>query len=88
MKITVLNRKPEEIETTWEGVTRKRVQQWAVIEIDGLPTSFQITNDPGKDLPPGEYTLGAKSFNVQNGRLTIQRVVLDPVAPKSAAAKA
>lgn len=79
MRITVLNRVPEAIKTTWEGVTREREQVWATLEVDGLPTSFQVTSDPGKSPKPGNYQLGAKSFNVQNGRLTIQRVVLEPV---------
>lgn len=79
MKIQLLNRAPVEVEQTWEGVTRKRSQQWCVLEIDGLPTAFHVTCDPGKELPPGQYTLDPKSFNVQNGRLTIQRVVLAPV---------
>jgi hypothetical protein len=83
MKIQVLPRAPERITTTWEGVSRERVQQWCLLEIDGLPTSFQITNDPGKELPPGEYELDAKSFSVTNGRLQVTRVVLRPLSPSS-----
>lgn len=84
MKIQVLNRPAEKIQTTWEGVTRDRVQQWCLLEIDGLPTSFQITGDPGKEMAPGDYELDPKSFSVQNGRLTVQRVVLRPVAARPA----
>lgn len=87
MKIQVLNRAPEKIQTTWEGVTRERVTQWCLLEIDGLPTSFQITLDPGKEHAPGEYELDSKSFSVNNGRLTVNRVVLRPV-PARAAPKA
>lgn len=92
MKIQVLNRAAEQVQTTWEGVTRDRVKQWCLIEIDGLPTAFQITVDPGKEHAPGEYTLAPEAFGVTNGRLTLSRVVLVPVqaqvkaAPKPAAA--
>lgn len=85
MKIQVLNRAPEKIQTTWEGVTRDRVQQWCLLEIDGLPSSFQVTVDPGKEYAPGEYTLDAKSFSVTNGRLQMARPVLVPVQVKAAA---
>ena len=80
MKITVLNKAVEPFKSTWEGVTRDRVKQWAVLEIDGLPTSFQLTLDPGKELAPGEYTLAPESFAVSNGRLTMSRAVLVPLA--------
>lgn len=86
MRIQVLNRAPEKITTTWEGVQRERVQQWCLLEIDGLPTAFQVTHEPGKELPPGEYELDPKSFTVTNGRLQVTRVVLRPVAPKGKAA--
>lgn len=81
MRIQVLPRPAEKIQTTWEGVTRDRVQQWCLLEIDGLPTAFQITSDPGKELAPGDYELDPKSFSVQNGRLTVSRVVLRPLSP-------
>lgn len=80
MKIEVLKRQPEAVQTTWEGVTRDRIKQWCVIEIDGLPTAFQITSDPGKELAPGEYQLAPESFGVTNGRLTLSRVVLQSVS--------
>ncbi|MHA6203505.1 single-stranded DNA-binding protein [Dyella soli] len=92
MKIQVLNRAAEQVQTTWEGVTRERSKQWCLLEIDGLPTSFQITVDPGKEYAPGEYTLAPESFAVSNGRLTMSRAVLVPVIaqvkqqPKPAAA--
>jgi hypothetical protein len=83
MKITVINRPAEAVQTTWEGVTRDRVKQWCVLEIDGLPTSFQVTVDPGKEYAHGEYELAPESFTVTNGRLTVSRPVLVPiVAPK------
>lgn len=80
MKINVLNKAVEPFQSTWEGVTRNRIKQWAVLEIDGLPTAFQLTLDPEKQLSPGEYTLAPESFAVQNGRLTMPRAVLVPVA--------
>lgn len=81
MKISVLNRPAEPFQSTWEGVTRDRVKQWAVLEIDGLPTAFQLTVDPGKELSPGDYTLAPESFAISNGRLTMSRPVLVPVLP-------
>lgn len=86
MRIQVLPRPAEKIQTTWEGVTRDRVQQWCLLEIDGLPTAFQITSDPGKELAPGEYELDPKSFSVTNGRLQVTRVILRAVAPLKKAA--
>lgn len=76
MKIQVLNRPSEAFESTWEGVTRQRVKQWCLLEIDGLPTAFQITVDPGKEHAVGEYELAPESYSVSNGRLTMSRVVL------------
>lgn len=86
MKIQVLPRPAERVQTTWEGVTRDRVQQWCLLEIDGLPTAFQVTNDPGKELAPGEYELDPKSFSVTNARLQVTRVILRAVAPLKKAA--
>lgn len=83
MRIQVLNRPVERVTTTWEGVARERVQQWCLLEIDGLPTSFQITHEPGKELPHGDYELDPKSFSVTNGRLQVTRVVLRPLAKAS-----
>lgn len=80
MKITVLNKAVEPFESTWEGVTRQRIKQWAVLEIDGLPTAFQLTLEPHKQLTPGEYELAPESFAVSNGRLTMPRAVLVPVS--------
>ena len=76
MKIKVLDRAVEIVQQTWEGVTKDRAKQWCVIEIDGLPTAFQVTNDPDKVLKPGEYELAPQSFGVTNGRLTLSRPVL------------
>lgn len=81
MKIEVLNETPEEFESTWEGVTRKRVRQWCVITIKGRPSSFQVTVDPGKAYPPGDYELAPESYSFNNGRLAVSRVVLSPLAP-------
>lgn len=80
LKITVLNKPVEPFESTWEGVTRQRIKQWAVLEIDGLPTAFQLTLEPSKQHAPGEYTLAPESFAVTNGRLTMPRAVLIPAA--------
>lgn len=79
MKITVLDRPNEVVQQTWEGVTRERSKQWCVIEIDGLPTAFQVTVDPGKEHPPGEYVLAPQSFTVTNGRLSVSRPILEPM---------
>ncbi|MGN6234948.1 hypothetical protein [Dyella sp.] len=91
IKINVLNKPSEPFQSTWEGVTRDRVKQWAILEVDGLPTAFQLTVDPGKEHEPGEYTLAPESFGVSNGRLVMTRAVLKPVAviakPAAVAAK-
>lgn len=79
MKIEVLNETPEKFESTWEGVTRQRVRQWCVVTIKGRPSSFQVTVDPGKEYPPGEYELAPESFSFNNGRLSVTRVVLSPL---------
>jgi hypothetical protein len=83
MRINVLSKPVEPFQSTWEGVTRDRIKQWAVLEIDGLPTAFQLTLDPGKQLPPGDYTLAPESFAVSNGRLTMSRAVLVPVVKQA-----
>lgn len=81
LTIQVLPRKPEIYDATWDGVTKQRSRQWAVMTVDGLPTSFSITTEPGKEYPPGDYVLGPESFGVSNGRLSLSRVVLKPVKP-------
>lgn len=88
LAIKVLNKAAEPFESTWEGVTRQRVKQWCLLEVDGLPTAFQITVDPGKEHQPGDYTIAPESFSVTNGRLTMSRVVLLPVAAAAAKPKA
>ncbi len=85
ISVEVLDRKPELFESTWDGVTRQRSRQWALIHVDGLPTAFNLTTEPGKEYPPGKYALGPESFGVQNGRLSLSRVVLKPVQVKPAA---
>ena len=87
LKIEVLNEPAEEFESTWEGQTRKRVRQWCVITIKGRPSSFQVTVDPGKEYVPGDYELAPESFSFNNGRLSVQRVVLAPLASSMAGAK-
>lgn len=87
MKITVLPRPIEDTESTYDGVTRLRSKQWCVLEIDGLPTAFQVTTERGKSYPPGEYDLDGKSFSLTNGRLQVTNVVLRPaVAARAPAA--
>ena len=89
IRIRTIDAKPvEDIETTWEGVTRQRTAQWFLFECDGLPTAFQMTFDRGAQLAPGEYELDAKSFGVANGRLQMTRVVLKPVVAARAPAPA
>ena len=85
MKIMILPRPPEPATFERDGTVRHYFKQWAVMEVDGLPTSFEFSSDEG--LPPGEAVLSPKSFGVQNGRLTLTRATLIPVA-KSAAPKA
>jgi hypothetical protein len=87
LKIEVLNEPAEEFESTWEGQTRKRVRQWCVITIKGRPSSFQVTVDPGKEYAPGDYELAPESFSFNNGRLSVQRVVLAPLASAMGATK-
>jgi len=87
MNIKVLARPAEVVKSTWDGKETTRHQQWAVIEIDGLPTAFTVShNTPEAVLPPGDYELEAKSFSVKNGRLTMDRPVLRPVAVASVSA--
>jgi len=81
----VLNRAAEKVTTEWEGVKRDRVQQWCLIEIDGLPSAFQVTVNPGEEFKPGDYELDPKSFSVERGRLSMPRAILRPARPVVAA---
>lgn len=83
MKIQVLDEAPEQFESTWEGVTRTRCRQWAVLTVKGRPMSFQLTSDVGKHYAAGDYELAPESFSISNGRLTVSRVVLTPLASLS-----
>lgn len=64
-----------------DGVVRHYFKQWAILEVDGLPTAFEFSND--EVLPVGEAVLSPKSFGVQNGRLTLTRPTLIPVGKPS-----
>lgn len=79
MRIQVLKRAVEVVKTTWDGKERTRSGQWCTMEIDGLPSAFQVLNEQGQELAPGEYELDPKSFAVTNGRLTMPRAILRPV---------
>lgn len=82
MQIKVLDRPAEKVNVTWDGKTSERYNQWALIEIDGLPTSFTVTRNTEAELyRPGEYEIDPKSFGLQNGRLTLGRVILRPIVP-------
>lgn len=75
---TVLGREPEAQKFEREGVVRHYFTQWASVEIDGLIQSFQFSAD--EPLPAGPATLDPKSFGVMNGKLSIGRVKLLPLA--------
>lgn len=77
MQIEILSRPPEKAKFEKEGVVREYWKQWAVMTVDGLPTSFEFSAD--EPLPPGPAELSPKSFGVANGRLTLSRAVLVPV---------
>lgn len=79
MKINVLDR-IEAATFERDGNVRHYHKQWAILEVDGLPTAFEFSTD--EPLPAGPAELSPKSFSVANGRLTIGRVVLTPVAAR------
>ena len=96
MKILVLDKKAEKNERVFEGKPIISWSQWAVMELDGVPHSFQVTHYNETDiLPPGSYELSPKSFGLKNAKLTLDRVVLVPaksaelasVKPAAAAVK-
>lgn len=78
MLIEISKREPEAAKFERDGVVRHYFKQWAVMTVDGLPTSFEFSAD--EPLPPGPAELSLKSFGVANGRLTIGRVVLVPLS--------
>jgi hypothetical protein len=80
----VLKREPEPAKFERDGVVRNYYNQWAMVEIDGLPQSFQFSTD--EPLPAGPATLDPKSFGTMNGKLTLGRVKLIPVAKAAASA--
>jgi hypothetical protein len=83
MEIEILPRPAEEKTFTPKegGEPRKYFEQWATITVDGLPTPFAFSTDTV--LRPGPATLSPKSFGVMNGRLSMGRVVVLPLAPKA-----
>jgi hypothetical protein len=86
MKIVVLDRPAEAAKWEGNGQVRHYFKQWAILEVDGLPTAFEFSSD--EVLPVGEAVLSPKSFGVQNGRLTLARPTLIPVARVAAVAPA
>jgi len=87
LTINILDREPEPKRFERDGVVRDYFSQWAVLNVDGLPTAFEFSSD--EPLPAGPATLDMRSFSVTNGRLGLSRVKLVPVtapkAPKPAA---
>ena len=74
MKITVLDRPLEERDFVFNGEQRHSRKQWALLEVDGIPTGFQLTlYDSDVAYKPGLYELGAGSFSVVNGGLALNR---------------
>lgn len=86
LNIKVLPREPEAATFERDGNVRKYWKQWAILEIDGLPQSFEFSAD--EPLPAGPATIDPKSFGTMNGRLSLSRVKLVPVISKPAAAPA
>lgn len=82
MKITVLPKPVEESTFTFNNETRTSRKQWAVLEIDGIPTAFQaFLRDGDEAYKPGQYDLAPGSFGVVNGGLTLNKYLrLVPVA--------
>ncbi|AHX16271.1 hypothetical protein [Dyella jiangningensis] len=85
LTFNVLPREPEAAKFERDGVVRHYFNQWATVEIDGLPQSFQFSSD--EPLPAGPATLDPKSFGTMNGKLALGRVKLVPLK-KSAPAPA
>lgn len=79
---TVLPREPEAAKFERDGVVRHYFTQWAQVEIDGLPQSFQFSAD--EPLPAGPASLDPKSFGTMNGKLSLGRVKLVPLAKMAA----
>ncbi|AHX16263.1 hypothetical protein CH75_09100 [Dyella jiangningensis] len=87
--ISILPREPEPARFERDGVVRDYFKQWATVEVDGLVNSFEFSND--EPLPAGPATLDPRSFTITNGRLTLGRLKLVPLAkpaqPSAAQAK-
>jgi len=77
LSFNVLPREPEAAKFERDGVVRHYFNQWATVEIDGLPQSFQFSSD--EPLPAGPATLDPKSFGTMNGKLALGRVKLVPL---------
>lgn len=86
MHIEILDREPEAAKFERDGQVRHYFKQWGILTVDGLPTAFEFSAD--EPLPPGPAALSPKSFGVANGRLTLSRAVLVPLAKGPAKAPA
>lgn len=85
MKITVLDRPVEESSFVFNGEKRVSRKQWAILELDGIPTAFQsFLRDGEEPYKPGVYDLAAGSFGVVNGGLTLNKYLRLVPARKAA----
>ena len=74
MKISVLDRPVEESKFTFNGEQKVSRKQWAILEVDGIPTAFQtFLRDDDEPYKPGSYDLAPGSFGVVNGGLTLNK---------------
>ncbi|GAA0709458.1 single-stranded DNA-binding protein [Dokdonella soli] len=81
MQIEIRDRNVEKVVRVWEGKERVSYTQWALLSQGGFVLSFIVQhNAEAEAYAPGFYELDPTSFSSQNGRLSVERVRLKPVA--------
>jgi len=82
--ITISSSQFEKQEREWEGVKRTSYAQWAQLQQGGFVLSFLVQHNNESDvLKPGKYQLDPTSFSTKNGRLSVERVRLQPLQASS-----
>ena len=81
MQIEIRSKEVEKQTRVWEGKERVTFAQWCLLSQGGFVLSFVVSHQREEDAyTPGMYEFDPTSFSSNNGRLSVERVRLKPLA--------
>lgn len=86
MQIEIKSSEVEKSTRKWEGTEYTSYNQWALLTQGGFVLSFIVSHQSEDEaLKPGLYQFDPQSFSTKQGRLSVDRVKLVPVAARQPA---